>query len=239
MCILYIDGSGSVQNSSERYFILGGVSIIERRIYHHIRDLDAYVGSLSCGPADDIELHASEIAAGRNKPWKGIPRKRRLEMIDGALDLLLNTHKHPPVCDRCRLTIPRAERSRRIRFPGNLQSLQPAVDSDLQPIIVAEGWCTAGPCCHGQVRHLGKCSTDPRGKTPSAGNALGQPSQHGWSSPVCGFAGVSPRATRRPCRLGSMAQVPATGYPIFRQDFLAIRCGTRCGPRPGPLHAES
>ena len=65
---------------------------MERQIYHLIKDLDAYIGSLRFGPAEDIELHASEIAAGRKKPWKGIPRKRRLEMIEAALDVLLNTH---------------------------------------------------------------------------------------------------------------------------------------------------
>lgn len=88
--ILYVDGSGSVQSPGEQYFILGGVSIFERQIYHLIRHLDDYVGSLELGPPEDIELHASVIANGKGRPWKGIPRKRRLEIIDGALDVFMN-----------------------------------------------------------------------------------------------------------------------------------------------------
>ncbi len=93
MYILYIDGSGSVRNPGEQYFVLAGVSIFERQIYHLIRTMDAYVDSLGLDAAEDIELHASEIAAGRKKPWKGISRKRRLEIIEGALDAFLDTHK--------------------------------------------------------------------------------------------------------------------------------------------------
>ena len=89
MYILYIDGSGSVQSPSEQYFILGGVSIFERQIYHLIRHLDDYVTSLGLGPPEDIELHASVIANGSKRPWKGISRKRRLEIIDGALDVFM------------------------------------------------------------------------------------------------------------------------------------------------------
>ena len=90
MYILYIDGSGSVQSPSEQYFILGGISIFERQIYHLIGHLDDYVGSLGFGPPEDIELHASVIASGSKRPWKGIPRKRRLGIIDGALDVFMN-----------------------------------------------------------------------------------------------------------------------------------------------------
>ena len=93
MYILYVDGSGAVKNPDEQYFILGGVSVFERRIYHLIKDLDDYVRSLDLGPLENIELHASVIAAGRKQPWKGILRKERLKIIEGALDVFLKTHK--------------------------------------------------------------------------------------------------------------------------------------------------
>ena len=85
-----MDGSGSVLNPSEQYFILGGVSIFERQIFHLIGHLDDYVTSLGLGPPEDIELHASVIASGNKRPWKGISRKRRLEIIDEALDVFMN-----------------------------------------------------------------------------------------------------------------------------------------------------
>ena len=93
MYLLYIDGSGSVKNPRERYFILGGVSVFERQIFHLIREFDQFVNSLGLGAPEDIELHASVIAAGRQKPWKGVPRKRRLEIIEAALEVLRASHR--------------------------------------------------------------------------------------------------------------------------------------------------
>ena len=68
MYLLYIDGSGSVKNPNEDYFILGGVSVFERQIYYLIREFDQFVASLNLGAPEDIELHASVIAAGRQQP---------------------------------------------------------------------------------------------------------------------------------------------------------------------------
>ena len=55
--ILYIDGSGSVQNPNEQNFILGGVSLFKRQIYHLTKDLDDFVNSLGLDPAEEMELH--------------------------------------------------------------------------------------------------------------------------------------------------------------------------------------
>ena len=40
MYLAYIDGSGSVKNPNEKYFILGGVSVFERQIFHLIKRID-------------------------------------------------------------------------------------------------------------------------------------------------------------------------------------------------------
>ncbi len=93
MYLIYIDGSGSVKNPNERYFILGGISVFERQIFHLISKIDGYVKSLELGDAQDIELHASVIANGSRRPWKGLSRKRRLEIIEGALDIISNSHR--------------------------------------------------------------------------------------------------------------------------------------------------
>ena len=90
MHLLYIDGSGSVKNPNEEYFILGGISVFERQIFHLIKRFDDFVDTLNLGPAEEIELHASEIASGRKKPWKGLPRKKRLDLIEDALEVLRN-----------------------------------------------------------------------------------------------------------------------------------------------------
>ena len=93
MHLLYVDGSGSVRNPNETYFILGGISVYERQIFHLIKQVDQYVSSLNLGPAEEIELHASVIASGKQKPWKGIPRKTRLQIIEDSLEVVRSTHK--------------------------------------------------------------------------------------------------------------------------------------------------
>ena len=34
MYLLYLDGSGSVRNPNERHFVLAGIAVFERQIYH-------------------------------------------------------------------------------------------------------------------------------------------------------------------------------------------------------------
>lgn len=92
MRLVYIDGSGSVRNPAETYFVLGGVSVFERQIYHLIKQTDEFVESLNLGPSEDVELHASVMANGRKAPWKGIPRMRRLQIIEDALEILVQSH---------------------------------------------------------------------------------------------------------------------------------------------------
>ena len=58
-----------------------------------IREFDRFMDTLGLGAAEDIALHASLIAAGRSKPWKGVPRKRRLEIIEAGLEILRASHR--------------------------------------------------------------------------------------------------------------------------------------------------
>ena len=68
MHLLYLDGSGSVRNPSERYFVLAGISVFERQIYHLISATDAFVTSLDIGDTHNIELHGSVMANGKEAP---------------------------------------------------------------------------------------------------------------------------------------------------------------------------
>ena len=92
MYLLYIDGSGSVKNPDEAYFILAGVAIFERVVYHLIKDLDDIVDSFGIGSAADIELHASQMLRGRGFPWKGVPKSSRVEMMNRGLQALITSH---------------------------------------------------------------------------------------------------------------------------------------------------
>ena len=92
MYLLYLDGSGSVRNPTERHFVLAGVSEFERQIYHLISRTDQFVASFGLGAVHDVELHASVMANGRESPWKGMVRQGRMAAIEASLDLLKNAH---------------------------------------------------------------------------------------------------------------------------------------------------
>lgn len=86
MHLLYVDDSGSVGNATEEYFILGGVAVFERGIYHVIQALDKVVTDFNLGGnALDVELHGTDIYNGRSDPWRSIKRAEREKMIAAAL----------------------------------------------------------------------------------------------------------------------------------------------------------
>ena len=89
MFVLYIDGSGSVKNPGEKHFVLAGVAVFERAIFHTIKDLDDTVSSFKLSyPTDEVEIHGSPMLSGRGSHWKSIPRPRRVEMMLQALGVL-------------------------------------------------------------------------------------------------------------------------------------------------------
>ena len=94
MFILYIDGSGSVNNPDENHFVLAGVAVYERQIFHLIKRLDDLVDSLGVGTVDQIELHGSPMYGGKAPPWRSMDRGRRLDVMGEALDVLLQASRN-------------------------------------------------------------------------------------------------------------------------------------------------
>ena len=92
MYLLYLDGSGSVKNPKERHFVLAGIAVFERQIYHLISKTDQFVSSLGLGNVHDVELHGSVMANGSKTPWKGMARQKRLDTIERGLGLLRDAH---------------------------------------------------------------------------------------------------------------------------------------------------
>lgn len=93
MHLLYIDGSGTVKNPNQTYFVLAGVSVFERQIYHIIKEVDEFVRDLDLDDSENAELHASDMASGKARPWKTARRSHRLEIIKSALDILSDKRK--------------------------------------------------------------------------------------------------------------------------------------------------
>ena len=92
MYLLYLDDSGSVKNPNERHFVLAGIAVFERQIYHLSSKTDEFVSSLNLGDGHDVELHGSVIASGKKPPWSGMRRRDRLDTIERGLGLLRTAH---------------------------------------------------------------------------------------------------------------------------------------------------
>lgn len=89
MHLLYVDDSGSVGNPDETHFILGGVAIFERGLYHVIKALDDVVEGFKLGGnPHDIELHGTDMYGGRTNPWRSLKRDDRERMIKAALNIV-------------------------------------------------------------------------------------------------------------------------------------------------------
>jgi len=90
MHILYIDDSGSVENANERHFVLGGVSVFERGLYHQIKATDDCVAGFKLGDdPHEVELHGSVMYQGSSGVWRSVrQRPAREAMIQKALATL-------------------------------------------------------------------------------------------------------------------------------------------------------
>ena len=96
MHLLYIDGSGSVGNPNERYFVLAGVSVFERQLYHAIAAIDDLVESFQIGPGEDVELHGSHMYSGRSIPWRSIERSAREDLLLRSVKLVARHKRWKP-----------------------------------------------------------------------------------------------------------------------------------------------
>jgi hypothetical protein len=89
MHILYVDDSGSVDNPGEKHFVLGGISVFERGLFHQIKSADDCVASFQLGDPHDIELHGSAMYQGRDGIRRSVrDRTARERMIIRALATL-------------------------------------------------------------------------------------------------------------------------------------------------------
>jgi hypothetical protein len=77
-----------VENAGERHFVLGGIAIFERGIYHQITAADNCVNGFGLGDPAGIELHGSPMYNGSQGVWRSIrERPKREKMINDALSV--------------------------------------------------------------------------------------------------------------------------------------------------------
>jgi hypothetical protein len=88
MYLLYLDDSGSPENKSEDYFVLGGVCVPERSINWLTTRLDDFAKEINSEDPSQIEFHASEIFSGRRLPWSDYDRNGRKDLLKRTLKTL-------------------------------------------------------------------------------------------------------------------------------------------------------
>jgi len=94
MHLLYIDMSGSTGRSDERHFVMAGVSVYERAIYHVINEIeDTLQRVLNTDRIENIELHANAILSGRGR-WRSVPRDVRSNLLHEILGVLHGSSRY-------------------------------------------------------------------------------------------------------------------------------------------------
>ena len=91
MYLLYLDESGSVENSAEKHFVLAGIAVFERQAYRLQKGLDDLAATLGHPDPGSPEIHGSEIWAARKGKgkrkdswWRQFTlEKRRAVIADG------------------------------------------------------------------------------------------------------------------------------------------------------------
>jgi hypothetical protein len=91
MHLLYLDDSGSVENPSEEYVVLGGVSIFETQGYYLSNELDKIAQSVDPSNPKGIEFHASEIFSRKTHPWNKLSREEAQGVIKAVLKVVANS----------------------------------------------------------------------------------------------------------------------------------------------------
>ena len=78
MHILYLDESGSLPDPNQDYFVLAGVAVFERGIYHLVKAVDDLVASWNLLPDPaSVEIHGSPMYQGRQGTiWNSLAEAR-------------------------------------------------------------------------------------------------------------------------------------------------------------------
>ena len=90
MHLLYLDDSGSANDSDQAYFVLGGVSVFEAQVYFLNSQLDQLASQIETANPHSLEFHASDIYQGREvigDYWKTWTREKRRNVISSVFKI--------------------------------------------------------------------------------------------------------------------------------------------------------
>lgn len=96
MHLLYLDESGSVADPNQKYFVLAGVSIFERKTHWVEQKLNEIAERFVPHAPHSVELHGSPMRSGRDG-WKSYQLADRLQAIKDALEVGVASHSRTGV----------------------------------------------------------------------------------------------------------------------------------------------
>lgn len=85
MYFLYLDDSGSPKNTTEDYFVLGGIVLHEDNLRWLMRKLDLLAERIYPSNPTELEFHAAECYRGVEQPWKVMSKPDRIKIIKDVL----------------------------------------------------------------------------------------------------------------------------------------------------------
>lgn len=88
MHLLYLDESGCITDSRQRYFVLAGVSVFERQTHWIEQSLNSIAARFNPTDPHLIELHGSPMRSGRDGWKKHAPYADRMQAIKDALSVV-------------------------------------------------------------------------------------------------------------------------------------------------------
>jgi hypothetical protein len=97
MFLLYLDDSGSTNNSNEPYLVLGGVCVSEHQVNDLTDAMERLASKYDGADPDSVEFHASAIYSGKHKPWNAMTRKEDKRQVLKEVLGVFNAAA-PPAC---------------------------------------------------------------------------------------------------------------------------------------------
>jgi len=91
MHLLYADDSGSPNDHSQKYFVLGGFSTFERQPHWISKDLELIAAEFNPADPISVELHGSPMLTG-SKMWRRYPKQQRIDAMSAALKVFATSH---------------------------------------------------------------------------------------------------------------------------------------------------
>jgi len=89
MYLLYVDESGNPDAIEDRYFVLGGIAMFERKVFWVNEEVDKLQNDLF--PGVHVEFHAQSIVSHREEPWHSLPSQKRTETLEALCRVIVSS----------------------------------------------------------------------------------------------------------------------------------------------------